>query len=113
MADNYSHDNSGNRCGEGVVAVDPVAGSGAALAGGAAGTDQTVTVVGGTTYAITFPMDSGTWLLSATEVTSADANVEWVGVEGTTIIITIPQGSTTLYFECDTATQIARMRTVA
>ena len=111
--DNYSHDNSGNRCGEGVVAVDPVPASGAALAGLAAGTDQTVTVVGGTTYAITFSMDSGTWLLSATGVTSTDENVEWIGIEGTTITVTIPHGSTTLYFECDTATQIARMRTVA
>lgn len=109
----FLSDNSGNRVAPGCVAVDPVAASGISLAGGTAGSDVTQAVVGGVTYAITFPMDSGTWLFSITGVTSTAANIEWIGVEGTTITITIPQGVVLLYFECDTGTKTAYMRRLA
>ena len=114
MGDSYANDNIGNRCGEGVVAVHPVLASGITLSGGTpAGSDQTQTVVAGQTYVITFPMDSGTWLLSVTGVTSTAANIEWVGVEGKDLVITIPFGYTTLYFECDTNNKSAYMRKIA
>lgn len=114
MDSGYSVDNSGNRCGDGAIAVDPVAASGIRLSSGTpAGSDQTQTVEQGATYAITVEMDGGTFLFSITGVTSTVANIEWVGIEGTTIIVHIPLGSTTLYYESDTASKFAYMRKLA
>jgi hypothetical protein len=109
--DVYLADNSGNRVPPGAVAVDPVAASGISLAGGTAGSDVTQPVVGGKLYAIT-SIDSN-WLFSITGVTSTAANIEWVLPEDATIIIRIPLGVTTLYFECDGSSKTAYMREVA
>ena len=103
MGDNYSCDNSGNRVGAGVQAINPVAASGQTVATATAGDDKTFTVVGGAKYAIT---GIGTAvLLSITGVTSTAANIEWVAPADTTIIIKIPEGITTLYLEGDTSTK--------
>jgi len=93
----YSCDNSGNRVGAGVQSINPVAGSGQTKATGTAGDDLTFTVVGGARYAIT-GMGTGI-LISITGVTSTAANIEWVAPIDVTVVITIPEAVTTLYFE--------------
>jgi len=100
--ENYVSDNSGNRVAPGAVGANPVAASGITLTAAGAGTDYTQDVVGGKTYLVTIPIDDGTWLFSITGVTSTAANREWIGIEGVPFTITIPQGTTTLYFESDT-----------
>ena len=109
--DGYSSDNSGNRVGAGVQAVNPVAVSGQTVATGTAGDDKTFTVVGGARYAIT---GIGTAvLLSITGVTSTAANIEWVAPANTTIVIKIPEGVTTLYLEGDTGTKNVYLQRLA
>jgi len=102
MRETCLSDNFGNRAAPGAINCDPVLGSGIELAAAEAGADYEQTVVGGATYAITIPIDDGTWLFSLTGVTSTAANREWIAVEGTTIILHVPPGYTTLYYESDT-----------
>ena len=109
MRETALSDNHGNRAAPGAINCDPVLASGIELAAVGAGTDYTQTVVAGATYAITIPIDDGTWLFSLTGVTSTAANREWIATEGDTIILKVPVGCTTLYFESDTA-GVAHMR---
>lgn len=103
QGDGYSCDNSGNRVGAGVQAINPVAASGQTVATGTAGDDKTFTVAGGATYAI---MGLGTAvLMSITGVTSTAANIEWFAAAGVSIVIKIPEGVTTLYLEGDTSSK--------
>ncbi len=99
----YHSDNSGNRVPPNPNMANPVAASGQTQATGTAGDDLTLTVVAGATYMLT---GIGTAvLISITGVTSTAANIEWVAPADTTIIIKIPIGVTTLYFEGDTGTK--------
>lgn len=102
MRDTYISDNAGNRASPGAINCDPVAASGLELAATGPGDDHTQDVTAGARYAVTVPIDGGLFLFSITGVTSTAANREWVCVEGNTIIIKIPQGKTTLYYEADT-----------
>lgn len=105
----FHSDNSGNRVPPDPHISDPVAASGLTLAGsGTAGTDVTQTVTTGARYAIT--AIGAAFLFSITGVTSTAANIEWVCASGATIIIKIPEGKTTLYFEADTNTKYAYAR---
>jgi hypothetical protein len=107
----FACDNSGNRVGAGVQSINPVAASGQTVATGTAGDDKTFTVVGGARYAIT---GIGTAvLLSITGVTSTAANIEWVAPANTTIVVAIPEGSTTLYFEGDTSSKNVYLQRLA
>lgn len=107
----FASDNSGNRVGAGVQSINPVAASGQTVATGTAGDDKTFTVVGGARYAIT---GIGTAvLLSITGVTSTAANIEWVAPANQTVVITIPEGSTTLYFEGDTSSKNVYLQRLA
>ena len=103
------YDNGGNIASPGAINADPILASGLELAADGAGTDYTQDVVAGARYAITVPIDDGTYLFSVTGVTSTAANREWIAVEGETIIIKIPANITTLYFESDTI-GVAHMR---
>ena len=105
---NYSHDNMGNRCGEGAKALYPVLASGLTTSMAVAGTDYTETVVGGKTYAVT--MTVGLGMFSATGETSTAANREWICPKDDTIIISVPLGVTTIYCESDTADSFAYWR---
>lgn len=99
----FASDNSGNRTPFHPNMANPVAASGQTQATGTAGDDLTLTVVAGATYALT---GAGTAVLvSITGVTSTAANIEWVCPTDKTIIIKIPLGKTTLYFEGDTGTK--------
>ena len=109
MSDTYISTAGGHRASIGAINCDPVAASGLALTAAGAGTDYEQTVVAGARYAVTVPIDDGTYLFSITGVTSTAANREWICTEGNTIIIKIPQGKTTLYFESDTI-GVAHMR---
>jgi len=99
---NKLYDNGGNIASPGAINADPVLASGIELAAAGAGDDYTQDVTAGARYAITVPIDDGTFLFSVTGVTSTAANREWIACEGDTIIIKIPSGKTTLYFESDT-----------
>lgn len=107
----FSCDNSGNRVGAGVQSINPVAASGQTKATGTAGDDLTLTVVGGARYAVT-GIGSAV-LLSITGVTSTAANIEWVAPADVTIVITIPEGVTTLYFEGDTGSKNVYLQRLA
>jgi hypothetical protein len=109
--DGYSSDNSGNRVGAGVQAINPVAASGQSKATGTAGDDLTLTVVGGARYAIT-GMGTGI-LISITGVTSTAANIEWVAPIDVTVVITIPEAVTTLYFEGTVSTKTIYLQRLA
>ena len=99
----FACDNSGNRVGAGVQAINPVVSSGQVKATGTAGDDLTLTVVGGVRYVL---VGIGTAvLMSITGVTSVSANIEWVAPANTTVVIKIPEGVTTLYLEGDTSTK--------
>ena len=107
----YHSDNSGNRVPPHSSMANPVAESGQTKATGTAGDDLTLTVVAGATYALT---GIGTAILiSITGVTSTAANIEWVAPTDSTIIIKIPIGVTTLYFEGDTGTKKIYMSRLA
>jgi len=107
----FSCDNSGNRVGAGVQSINPVAVSGQSKATGTAGDDLTFTVVGGARYAIT-GIDTGI-LISITGVTSTAANIEWVAPVNVTIVITIPEGVTTLYFEASVGSKVIYLQRLA
>lgn len=105
------NDNNGNIGASGCVCADPIAASGITLATGTAGSDVTQTVIGGAIYAIT--AIGANFLFSITGVTSSAANREWIAASGSTIVIKIPEGKTTLYFEGDANTTYAYMRRLA
>ncbi len=99
----FLSDNAGNRVPPDPYMADPVAASGATTSTGTAGTDLTLTVVAGLVYIVTCVGSAG--LFSITGVTSTAANIEWVCPADSTILIKIPIGVTTLYFEGDTSTK--------
>lgn len=107
----YLSDNSGNRVPPDPNMANPVAGSGQTVATGTAGDDKTFTVVAGARYVIT-GIDTAV-LLSITGVTSTAANIEWVAPSNVTIIIKIPIGKTTLYFEGTVNTKNVYLRKLA
>lgn len=111
MGEVYLSDNSGNRVPPTPDMVNPVAGSGQTVATGTAGDDKTFTVVAGAMYAIT-GIDTAV-LMGITGVTSTPANIEWVAGINRTIIIQIPVGKTTLYFEGTADTKNVYLRRVA
>lgn len=97
MAEIYLSDNSGNRVPPHPGLVNPVAASGQTVATGTAGDDKTFTVVAGESYTI-MGVDTDV-LLGITGVTSTPANIEWLAPRNKAIVIKIPVGKTTLYFE--------------
>jgi expansin (peptidoglycan-binding protein) len=105
---NYLCDNHGNVVPPDVNAADPIAASGQTAGTGTAGDDVTFTVVGGGIYALT-PIGSAI-LVSCTEKTSTAANIEWVAAAGQTIIVKVPEGKTTIYFEGDTSSKNVYLR---
>lgn len=111
MGETYLSDNSGNRVPPDPNLVNPVAASGITKATGTAGDDLTSTVVAGAMYAVT-GVDTGV-LLSITGATSTPANIEWVAPINTTIIVQIPVGKTTLYYEGTASTKNVYIRRVA
>ncbi len=107
----FLSDNSGNRVPPDPHLADPVAASGATTSSGTAGADLTLTVVAGLTYIVTCIGTTG--LFSISGVTSTAANIEWVCPADDTILIKIPVGKTTLYFEGDTSTKNIYTRKMA
>lgn len=99
----FLSDNSGNIVPPHPSMADPVAASGQTKATGSAGNDLTLAVVAGASYVVTCIGTAG--LFSTTDVTSTAANIEWVCPKDSQIIIHVPIGKTTLYFEGDTSTQ--------
>lgn len=108
MSDVFLSDNTGNRACPGAINCDPIAASGQTLPTSTAGDDKTATVVAGARYAITAIGTS--LLISTTGVTSTAANIEWVCTPYETIVVKIPQGKTTLYYEGDTSSKNAYLR---
>lgn len=104
----YSSDNAGHRVSPHANLSDPILASGLSAAAATAGADYTQTVVAGESYACT--AKTGMFLISATGVTSTAANIEWVCPVNETIVIKVPVGVTTLYFEADTNTSTLYMR---
>ena len=93
----FSTDNQGNLVPPHPGLAAPVPASGQIKATGTAGDDLTLTVVAGASYTVS---GLGTAiLLGITGVTSTAANVEWICPLDSTIVIKIPLGKTTLYFE--------------
>jgi len=104
----HHSDNAGNRVPPHPDIAAPVVASGQTVATGTAGDDKTFTVVAGAVYALT---GIGTAVLAGiTGVTSTAANIEWVAPADKTIIIKIPIGKTTLYFEGDTSSKNVYLR---
>jgi len=111
MDSGYQIDNSGNRVGAGVQAINPVAASGQTVATGTAGDDKTFTVVGGARYVL---VGMGTGILaSITGVTSTAANIEWFAGANVPMVVKIPEGKTTLYLEGDTSTKNVHLARLA
>jgi len=107
---NYSCDNHGNKMPNTPFTADPVLASGLSAAAATAGDDYTQTVEAGATYACTALV--GSFLMSLTGVTSTAANIEWVCPKEQTIIIKVPTGYTTLYFEANTNSSTLYMRKI-
>ena len=106
--------NNGGRLSSPYNDYDPVLASGQLLTATNAATDYTVTVVAGATYAITVvpaaATPAGNLVLSVTDVITTAANVEWAAGAGHTLLITIPQGYTTLHYGSNAAATTARLR---
>ena len=117
MSENYSSDNSGNRCPPHPDISDPVLGSGQNVSAAAVNTNYSdVVVEGGKMYAITcikgahiFGVDYSADL-SGTDTAS---NVIWACGEGHTIVIRIPMGYTLLYFQTPDASRRFILRQLA
>ena len=107
----FLSDNSGNRVPPHPTMADPVAASGVTKATGTGGDDLTLTVVAGAMYIVTCIGTTG--LFSITGVTSTAANIEWICASDETILIKIPVGKTTLYFEGDASTKNIYFRKMA
>lgn len=108
MSEVFISDNTGNRVPPHPNIADPVAESGQTQATGTAGDDLTLTIVAGAVYAL-IGIDTAV-LISITGVTSTPANIEWVAAANTTILIKIPIGKTTLYFEGTTGSKNVYLR---
>lgn len=111
MTEIYLSDNAGNRVPPHPNEAAPVAASGLTVDTGSAGDDVTITVVAGTTYALT--CIGANVLASITGATSTAANVEWIAADGAVIIIKIPLNKTTLYLEGDVGSKAIRIRKLA
>lgn len=103
----FLSDNKGNRVAPGVTAIDPVAASGITL-NPANTNNATKTVVGGERYAVTV-VGSSPFKFSITGTTVTAANIEWVCCPHETIIIKIPEGTTSLNYAVLTASQGSNM----
>ena len=96
VGEQYSCDNSGNRTGPHPDISDPVLGTGQSVVAGSKNTDGTITVIAGKTYAITSLIGSHIFGI-ATLVTAT--NIVWAVGAGRTIVIRIPFGYTTFYYQ--------------
>lgn len=96
VGEQYSCDNSGNRTGPHPDISDPVLGTGQSVVAGSKDTDGTITVVAGKSYAITSLIGSHIFGI-ATLATAT--NIVWAASEGKTIVIRVPFGYTTLYYQ--------------
>ena len=105
--DNYAHDNSGNRCGEGAVALDPVLGSGQKIVAGGKNADAEIVVTSGTVYALTSLIGHHIFGIADTAVAT---NVVWAAPDGVTIIIRIPIGYTALHYQTPSTTRALYVR---
>lgn len=94
--DEYAHDNSGNRCGEGAVALDPVLGSGQKIVAGGKDVDDIITVDAGAVYALTSLIGHHIFGIADTAVAT---NVVWAAPDGATIIIRVPIDYTELHYQ--------------
>ena len=104
----YSNDNKGHTVPAHPNMADPVAASGQTLTNAAKDTNTTATVVAGATYAITAQEVGGFYLGILTVATAA--NIIWACPVGKTIIITIPEATTTLHYATDTNDAIGYLR---
>ena len=96
----YLSDNNGNRVPPGVMAADPIAASGILLTDAAIGADHTQTVVSGATYVATFVSAvTGLAMYFGIADVTTDANVIWICTPYESIVIKIPEGTTTLHYE--------------
>jgi hypothetical protein len=96
----YQSDNNGHRVPPGVVAADPIAGSGILLTDATIGADHTQTVVAGALYAVTFVSAvTGLAMYFGIAAVTSDVNVLWICVPYETIVIKIPIGITSLHYE--------------
>lgn len=96
----YPCDNNGNRAAPGALAADPIAASGILLTDATIGADHTQTVVGGAIYVATLVSAASTLAMyfGIADVTT-DANVLWVCTPYQSIIIKVPEGTTSLHYE--------------
>jgi len=108
MSDIYLSNNGGQRVSPHPNLSHPVNGTGQQLTNGSADTDTTATVVAGAQYAVT-ALNTGGFILGLSDPTTA-TNVMWVCPLYETIVIKIPEGSTTLHYATDTADGIAYLR---
>ena len=98
----------------------PVAGSGLKLTNAAADTNDTQAVDAGATYVFTALevvttttlARHGAFYFSITGTTQTAANVEWACPGGTSCIIKIPEGVTSLNFATDVANGVGYLRKI-
>ena len=93
----YSSDNSGNRVPPTPNMGDPVAVSGVTLTDATIGGEHTTTVVGGARYSFTCIEKTG-MVFGIAACHASAPNILWVCPVNKTIIIAIPIGITSLYY---------------
>ena len=96
MSENYSCDNSGNRCPPHPDISDPVLGSGQNVSAAAKDTDETVAVEAGKMYAITCIKGAHIFGIATTATAT---NVVWACGSGKTIVIRIPMSYIALHYQ--------------
>ena len=112
MSKTYSLDNSGNLIAPHPNAINPKAGSGITITtNGSQNTNDTDTVVSGATYAMT-NIDGTDSVLLGLATTATAANVIWVIAPGQTVIVKIPEGTTTIHHQSIGTSVVVRAREV-
>jgi len=104
----FSNDNAGHTVPAHPNVADPVAASGQTLTNASKDADTEATVVAGATYALT-AQEVGGFYLGIADVETA-ANIIWACPVRETIVITIPEGVTTLHYATDTANAVGYLR---
>lgn len=83
----------------GAICADPIPASGQTATDAATGGDHTLTVVGGASYLVMADA-TGNFLFGIADVTTA-ANVMWMCPASHAIVINVPDGYTSLHYQCD------------
>jgi hypothetical protein len=103
----FLSDNAGHRVPP-ADAPDPIAASGQTLTNGTALANGTATVVAGATYAFTSMILGG--FIFGIAATTTPANIIWACPIYGTIIITIPNGVTTLHYATNVNSGVGYLR---